>query len=63
MGILKKAWINELDLSEEEKNNFKRHYEEKENIYILTSNGNIEYKIIDYKNNIYYLEFTGKVII
>ena len=67
MEILKNAWININDLSKKEIDNFKRHYEEKENIYILTSRENkkynIEYQITDIKDNIIYLKATGKIII
>lgn len=66
MKVLKKAWINMQDLNKEEQDNFKRHYAEKENVYILTTRENIkyniEYKIIDIKNNIINLEATGKII-
>ena len=67
MEILKNAWINSNDLKQEEKENFYKHYREKENIYILTSRENkkynIEYQITDIKENIIYLKATGKIII
>lgn len=66
MGILKKAWVNENDLNEMEKNNFLEHYKNNENIYILTTHEgnkiNIEYKITEKNKNIYHLEATGKII-
>ena len=67
MRILKKAWVNEYDLNDMEKNNFAEHYKSNENIYILTvHNGekiNIEYKITEKNKNIYHLEATGKILI
>lgn len=67
MKISKKAWINENDLNDMEKNNFAEHYKNNENIYILTTHANqkinIEYKIINKIDNIYNLEATGKVLI
>lgn len=67
MEILKNAWINSNDLKQEEKENFYKHYREKENVYILTTiddkKVNIEYQITDIKENIIYLKATGKIII
>lgn len=61
--ILKKAWINLEGLTEEQRKCFLEHYKNNENVYILTSKGNLEYKIIDIKNNIMNLEFTNKGVI
>lgn len=67
MEILKNAWINIQDLNEEQQENFKQHYKDNENIYILTTKNNkqynIEYKILNIKNNIINLQATGKVVI
>lgn len=67
MEILKNAWINIQDLNEEQQENFKRHYKDNENIYILTTKNNkqynIEYKILNIKNDIINLQATGKVIL
>ena len=63
MNILQKAWIDLRNLDENTKNMFLEHYKNNENVVILCNNKNIEYKIINIKNNIINLEFTGKVII
>lgn len=67
MEILENAWISMQDLSKEQQKDFKQHYEDNENIYILTTKNNkkynIEYKIINIENNIISLQATGKVVI
>ena len=63
MNILQKTWIDLKDLEENVKNMFLEHYKNNENVVILCENKNIEYKIINIKDNIINLEFTGKVII
>lgn len=63
MNILQKTWIDLRNLEENAKNMFLEHYKNNENVVILCGNKNIEYKIINIKNNIINLEFTGKVII
>lgn len=66
MKVLKKAWININDLDKMQENNFREHYKNNENVYILTTienmKYNIEYKIINIENNIINLEFTGNII-
>ena len=59
--IIKKPYIMAQDLDIEQRNLFIEKFKNKENVYILTNGKNIEYKITNFKHNIFNLEFTGVV--
>lgn len=62
MEILQNTWIDLRDLKEQERNMFIEHWKNKENVYILCKNRNLEYRITNLEGNIINLEFTGKII-
>lgn len=59
----KNAWIRINDLKETEKDMFFEHYKNNENVVILHSVGNVEYKITNIDKDNIYLETTGKVYV
>lgn len=61
-NILKKACVLAGDLDEMTKKCFIDHYNNNENIYILTNNKNIEYKIISFDGVKFELLFTNRVV-
>lgn len=61
MNINKTAWIRINDLNETEKNMFFEHYKDNEDVVILHSIGNVEYRITNIDDDNIYLEFTGKI--